>query len=637
MSKPSRLQLVIAFHEPLSRNDDDLEKIWEEGYAPFISRLGELKIKAAVHFTGHLLDHLAHRREDQLLQIKRLVQAKQFEVLGGLFYGGIPSLLPEVDVRGQVQMMTEYWESVIGKAPQGVWLPELAWCAEVPRLLADTGLAYGFVASSQIALRPDPMFSLVVVERGDQSLPAFMLDSELSAALANSELMGWQTRVEALAKMQGNLVTVWISAGALVEAAASDTEVIDRFFDAFSNLAMVLPQESFALKPRASAVRLHPGVAPELCPTEPRLDFDDFAFRSRAVDSLSRRMLRVSKKLYEAISSMEDEELEERWSDVLATAQRAIFAAQSPDPYVHSDDAEGEVLRAAAIAKLIHAESLIDSLVQGSGDWLVTEEEDADSDLHNEVFVGNRYFSTWISPVTGGDIRSIDDRINNINLLVPIGIAPNKICTVSQRILDPQTSANIFFNGQERDLLTGLHEWVIKSSGIDEQDNCAYHIELETKAELENSPRILTINKQISIPIDAAELRLNYKVQLDKGSAVLLALDIPIRLPNIPNIILYNDNELALESSGEFSEAKTILFNTDSGSLKINILPAYTVWFKLVEDRIHLMPIVKVNQQANCSVCIIWKAKAPAGEATSVSSITNVDLSLNEGALENQL
>ena len=498
MTTPVRLQLVIAFHEPLSKSDSDLERVWDQGYAPLIAQLGERGIRTALHLTGHILDHLARRREDNLLQIKRLVQAKQVEVLGGLFYGGIPSLLPEVDVRGQVQMMNEYWESLLGVAPQGVWLPELAWCAEVPRLLADTGLSYAFVASSQIALKPEPMLSLVVVERGEQSLPAFVLDSELSAALANGEMRGWRTRVESLAQIQDSLVTVWMSAGHLVDATLNDPGARERFFDAFAQLETVLPAQSFAAKPRASSVRLVPGLAPELWPAEPRPDFADFAFRSAAVDTLTRRMLRASKKLGDAISTMEDEELEETWSDALATAQRLVFAAQSPDPFVRGEDTEGEALRDAAMTRLVRAEALIDSLVQGEDDWLATEEEDADSDLCDEVFVSNRYLPAWIVPAMGGEVRALDDRRGELTLIDPSATIDGHPRAISEHVFELASSASAVFSNQPRDLLPPLATWETQESRIDEEGDCAYHLKLATRANPLASGGTIDIEKEVT-------------------------------------------------------------------------------------------------------------------------------------------
>lgn len=243
MSSAVRLQVVIPFHEPLTQSEDELERRWDELYAPLLTALETAGIAAALHLTGHLLDHLARRREEVLLRLKRLAQAKRVELLGGLFYGAVPELLPDADVRGQVQMMAEYWESLLGTPPQGFWLPELAWTPELPRLLADTGLAYGFVASSQLTHAPHE--PLAVLERGEQRIAAFVLDSALSASFAAGTPAATVEGITAAAGAD-RLVSVWIAAERLAAAPDRGSGWLGDFAAAAAGrIELVLPSQSF--------------------------------------------------------------------------------------------------------------------------------------------------------------------------------------------------------------------------------------------------------------------------------------------------------------------------------------------------------------------------------------------------------
>src|SRR5690349_21425413 len=122
--QPVRLHLVVPCHQSLTATEQELGERWDSTYAPLLEVADKDGVRLALHFSGHMLDWLAKRREDVLLRVKDLAKAQKLEILGGLFYGAFPQLLSELDVRGQVQMMSEFWESLLGWAPQGFWLPE---------------------------------------------------------------------------------------------------------------------------------------------------------------------------------------------------------------------------------------------------------------------------------------------------------------------------------------------------------------------------------------------------------------------------------------------------------------------------------------------------------------------------------
>jgi hypothetical protein len=214
-----RAQVVIAFHQPLTASELDLEEWWDGPYKELLDAVEASGAKVAVHFTGHMLDYLARRREEILLRIKGMAKAQKLEVLGGLFYAPIAALLPELDVRGQVEMMSEFWQSLLGWAPQGFFLPELTWCAELPRLMQDSGLAYGFASGSQVA---GAQSGLGVIERGEQRVAAFVLDANLSSALPARPVSEWMEALADRVNGQGErVVSVWVRAEDLVASASS--------------------------------------------------------------------------------------------------------------------------------------------------------------------------------------------------------------------------------------------------------------------------------------------------------------------------------------------------------------------------------------------------------------------------------
>lgn len=629
MTTPVRLQVVIPFHEPLSRGEAELDQAWEQGYAPLLTQLSERSIKVTVHFTGHLLDHLARRREDFLLQIKRQVHAKKAEILGGLFYGGIPSILPEVDVRGQVQMMAEYWESLAGAAPLGFWLPELAWCAEVPRLLSDTGLGFGFVSSSQLAIPPSEPTPIVTLERAEQSLPAFVLDRDLSVALASGTVTGFAERAAKAAR--DGICTVWVGASKLLELERTDPGSLARVLDAVASVETVLPDETFRAGLRARPARAAYGIPPELWPAAPRPDFGDFAFRTPSVDNLTRRMLRASNKLADAIATMEDDELEDAWSDSLATAQRMVFAAQSPDPFLRGDDQEGQSLRAHALARLIRAEALIDALVQGDDDWIATEEEDADADLVDEVFVCNRHLTAWVVPQEGGGVRSLDDRHGEVSLVDP---APRGHGGrgITDLVLDPATRVADVFAGTSPSLLPHSARWTVADNRIDDSGDLSYHLRLELDTPVAGGG--LRISKEVAVPIDAAEVRFTHEAHRDGGSPLLVATEIPVVLPSAPTAFLANGDPLEPDAL-ELTDVESLRFECAAGALEVSLEPAGEVWCKITGAHVLVVPVARVEgDAASYTVRVAWSSATPPPVTRAALATESDEVSGDEAADE---
>ncbi len=611
MKTPVRLQLLISIHENVRRPPEELDRVWHQDYVPFIVKLGERRLRAAMHITGHLLDHLAEDREKNLFELRRLAHERRLEMLGGLFYGGIPSLLPELDVHGHLHMMSEYWESFLGQAPRGFWLPELIWSPEIPRLLAGSGQRYGFITSAQIGHHQEPTRPLVVVERGERSLPAFVVDSELSAALTNGELVGWLTRVESLAHMQGELVTVWLDATRLIEADKAEPGALARFFEAFSSLTTVLPCESFDATIAARPARLAPDPSVDSWPGCAGYELGDFTFRSAAVDNLVRRMLRASGKLADTITYMEEQEREAEWGDVLANAQRLVFAAQARDPYVQGTDPEGDALRQDAMAKLIRAEELIDGLFQEGGEWLTTEEADADGDLNDEVFVSSRHLSAWVVPAEGGAIRALDDRPGAITLVSPSDARHGLAHSIRDLVLDAACGPSAVFGDKAESLLPDPAPWKVLKNSIEEDGDCAYELALTLETELREPGGKLEVAKRLRIAIDAAALSLDYVVRSQDARGAVFAITFPLHLPSPLTAVLANGDPLE-QGALELCEVDDLRFECEGGALELSFEPATELWCKTHGQRVLVVPILPADGEAHTRINLAWHTRGSA-------------------------
>lgn len=631
-----QLQLVVPLHQPLSAGGDELSSACERFYEPFIERIeSHPNLALTLHFGGHLLDFLSQHREDLLMRVRALHQARRIEVLSGLFYGGLPSLLPEADIRAQLQMGLEYWESLLGAAPTGVWLPELAWTHETPRFFSETDVLYSFGSESQLVRNVYPDRGLGVIERAGHGIASFILNDSLSRSLVGADVEGWVDAVVRTADGQASpVITVWIEGERLGHEIGTQTWAFERgwlddFFTAISGgreeIHSVCPRDSFESERLVQPLRFVPGCAhavePDAIGSHP-VDWPDFAHFFPEVDTLFRRMLRMSEKLRDTVATMEEEGLDGEWGDQLATAQRLVFSAQSPDAYWRGrrpgfSDPKN---RSAAYARLIEAEVMIDSLVQGDDDFIAAELEDRDGDLDDEVFVTTRYFTVWLSPAQGGRIRTIDDRINMVQILdAPPRRAENFFHRVSEApyattteieargplgalqplprlepelaldsdrserqgirdwILDDGASAGELYSGSALDLTPEIVDWNDLLNEIDENGDLTYQLDLEAQMALGGvSRRVIQLQKKIRIPIDEPEIHFHYSVGSESTKGFVLATEFPIRLMDCK---LRVDDRVFEPSQSEFHEVKEIeIVAQDESVVRIKFSRPIELW-----------------------------------------------------------
>lgn len=364
------LLLLVTCQQSILATPEAIDAAVVHTYAPLLDALAAFPSqRVALHVHGYLLDRLARAHEGFLLRLKDFVATGQVELLGGLFYGAPPSLLSETDVRGQVAMLQEFWASFVGEAPHGMALPELALAHELPRLVADTGMRYAIAGDGQ--LQPAPFLSRLL--RGGAELPVFALDVALGLAYASGEEAAWGRDVAA-ALAPERPVAVHLR----LEAVGGDVSA--RLRELFGALAQggaetrlpkhFLADVAMAELPIATLVR---AFAPLSAPADPEArgfaDWSCYAAHYPEASQLLTRTLHASGRLAHAIARMEDEHLDEGWSDALATAQRHLFAAQSAEAMGLGPDSGGvrdARVRQATENLLEAAEGVLDQLEGGA-------------------------------------------------------------------------------------------------------------------------------------------------------------------------------------------------------------------------------------------------------------------------------
>lgn len=676
-----QLQLVIPFHQPLTAGRDELTRASDEFYAPFLEQVENYPdLRLTFYFGGHLLDFLSKHREDLLMRLRTLYQAGRVEVLSGLFYGGIPALLPESDIRGQLQMGFEYWESLLGEAPAGVWLPELAWNTDVPRLLSETEAQYSFGSASQLMRDEYTHRGLGVVEHGGHATATYLLDDTLSRSLVGSDVDRWvDSVVDRAGGVPVPVISVWVDGERLGREVGTRAWAFERgwlgdFFGALSGgrreIVSVRPVDSFDAVRPVSALKLVHGCADPIeadANASAPVDWPDFTQRFREVDTLARRMLRASEKLRDCVATMQEEGLEDEWGDELATAQRLLFSAQTPDAYWRGRRAgfSDPDIRGATYARIIEAEAKIDLLVQGSDDFIAEEFDDRDGDLVEEVFITTRLLTVWTAPADGGTIRTLDDRLGAVALFdvpprrfedhfhraaeapfatdlemeargprglldplprrqheLPLDTDRNDRAGTRDWILDRGTSSAEFFSGSALDLTPEFVDWSELRNEIDEDEDLTYHLDLEATMNLAGvSRRAVDVRKSVRVPIDLPEVHLDFAVRTNEAGTFVYATEIPLRLPGG---VLRVDQHEHEPSQSEFHQAKVVEFEGASGTVvRLTFSRPVDLWadsirttikdadgFRGVDQGLVLVVVTEVETSAELSMILRVESEA---------------------------
>ena len=177
------LLLAIHNHQPVGNLEEVFALAFGRCYAPVLAIVARHPhIRVALHYSGPLLDWLEANQPGYLRDLEHQVAAGQVELLGGGFYEPVLAALPLRDARGQVRMMSEYWQARTGVRPGGLWLTERIWDPGLPATLAGTGLAYTLVDDSHLryAGLQDRRFSgYYLTEKGGDALAIFPIDKRL--------------------------------------------------------------------------------------------------------------------------------------------------------------------------------------------------------------------------------------------------------------------------------------------------------------------------------------------------------------------------------------------------------------------------------------------------------------------------
>lgn len=348
----AKAMCVLVFHPDDADDTEAAHTLLRDVVQPLVKAVaaGGDKLRFALAFSGPVMEAAAQEHEAVLLEVGEQVARGSLEILGGLFYDAALALWPEADVRAQIQMSQEYFESFLGHAPCGFWLPQTCWCIETPRLLAETGLDYGFIAADRVSQNARIVETgQACLMRGGENLPAFTFKKD--CILEDTSLKSAQTwfgdRAKALAlktkDSDEKTGALWVWNAQAVAALG-----VDAFLASIEalNCQLVLPQ--------TLAANLHGAAKASVLPPAETCDPHGMLRCDPEAASLHAQVLLAREALLEAIVIAEDADQESATANILATAQRHLFAAQMHQGYRLAHGETAASVRAARKQALDH-------------------------------------------------------------------------------------------------------------------------------------------------------------------------------------------------------------------------------------------------------------------------------------------
>lgn len=435
----AHLSLVVHGHQPVGNFDSVFRSSYELSYKPFLDAVERHEVlRAALHFTGPLLDWLEANEPSYLERISLLASTGRVELLGGGLYEPILAVLPWDDADEQLVRMSDRVESITGRRPRGIWLAERVWEPELASTLAFAGVEYTILDDTHFVgagLAAEDLDGIFVTEDRGQPVHLVPISRRLRHLIPyreSDEILGVLRETAARANRDSLLLMgddiekfgVWPGSHAWV----FENRWIDRFAEALAGasdwLSVLLPTEAVdTLAPRgrvylptASYHEMTEWSMPEPATAElvrltkllEATDHDDarstlrflrggfwrsFLAKYPESNTIHKRMLDVSARLAELDAS------DERWE----RAYDHLLRAQCNDGYWHGlfGGLYSPHLRAALYENLIHAEAIADE-IEGRGREVLVEERDFDCDGLRELVVSTRELTAVVDPGDGG-------------------------------------------------------------------------------------------------------------------------------------------------------------------------------------------------------------------------------------------
>jgi alpha-amylase len=434
MDSVTRLVFALHFHQPYGNLDEVFADATDRCYLRTLELLeSSPHVRTAIHVSGPLLDWTEAHRPAMIDKLRLLVERGQVEVLGGGYQEPMLAILPDRDAIGQLELMADRCETLLGQRPAGMWLAERVWEPDLARVIAAAGYRYTLLDDSHLraAGASEPLGEYYVTDKAGASVAVFPIDRGLRTRVPYTEvdkLIAYLEKQKGRAPTYGDDVEkfgLWPT----TERRVWGDKWLERFFDSLwaesAWLSTTTPSEILESIPSSGSVYLPTISYQEMgawtLPPDASTRFVELAYRMRFAGYedetesflrggiwqafiakyresaiIYRKMLRVSAAVERAAQAGHPK---------AAEARTALYQGQCNCAYWHGlfGGLYLQHLRSALMRALIEAETLIDAR-----ETVRLERVDHDGDLQDELLFEGPAYDLYVSPLVGGSAFELD-------------------------------------------------------------------------------------------------------------------------------------------------------------------------------------------------------------------------------------
>lgn len=443
--------LGIHNHQPIGNFDFVFEEAYQKSYLPFLEILKKHpKIRISLHYTGILLDWLEAKHPELLTLIREMTANGQLEIMSGGYYEPIISVIPEADRLGQIKKLTERVHDLFGYEASGMWLAERIWEPTLPTTLHDAGIKYSVIDDTHFkyaGLTDKDLTGYYLTEDLGKSVALFPISKQLRYTIPFQNPEETLKVLHKMTSVDGQNVIVFADDGEKFGVWPEtyrhvyENGWLDRFFNLIeANMEWIemlhfdeaieraLPKNKIYLPTASYAEMMHWALFPETF--RQYEDFEhyvqekgmfeqygifirggfwrNFMTKYPEINIMHKKMLRVSRKLWEA---------EPHLKDKLKPAFDHLWAGQCNCPYWHGvfGGLYLSHLRHAIFNNLLDAEKALDRL--SAPGYPIIEKTDFDIDGLDEVLVETAAHNAYFKPDCGAAMFEYDFKAVSKNLL----------------------------------------------------------------------------------------------------------------------------------------------------------------------------------------------------------------------------
>jgi len=194
----------LHFYQPYNQQLDILERVVNESYRKILSGLiAYPKAKITININAGLTELLAKNGYiDVVRQIKELAERGQIEFTGGVKYHPFLPLLPEAEIKRQIELNNKTNKKYFGRAwqPKGFFSPELAYSKKVAKIVKQAG--FNWIIAEELANPNKEDFSKIYSVKDLPDFKIILRDKRVSVLILSAIVRSFKSFLQETGKAE---------------------------------------------------------------------------------------------------------------------------------------------------------------------------------------------------------------------------------------------------------------------------------------------------------------------------------------------------------------------------------------------------------------------------------------------------